>query len=134
MAYVENEYLGGRKARLWTYMILMVVLVIGAVVVNFAVKNPDLAQKGVESFMGLPRWAFPMLGFLVGIAIYWLGLRIETDWPEALGAFLISSSVAAGQFLFGWQKFAFGGLWVVPYAIPLLIFVILMMAGTAKSK
>ena len=134
MVYVENEYLGGRKAKLWTYMILMALLVIGAVIVNFAVKNPDLAAKGVESFVGLPRWAFPILGLLAGIGIYWVGLKIETDWPELLGAFLIAGSVAAGEFLIGWHTFAFGGLAVVPYAIPLLVLVALMMAGIAKSR
>jgi len=134
MANVENEYMGGRKAKLWTYMILMTVLVIGAVIVNFAVNDPELAMKGVKSFMGMPRWAFPMIGILVGIGVFWLGLKIETDWPEAVGAFLISGSVAAGEFLVGWQKFVFGGMAVVPYAIPILVFVILLMVGIVKSK
>jgi hypothetical protein len=134
MANAESEYMGGRKAKLWTYLILMLGLVIGAVIVNFAVKDPELAKKGVESFMGLPRWAFPIIGILVGTAVYWLGLKIETDWPEAVGAFLISGSVAAGEFLIGWQKFAFGGMAVVPYAIPILVFVILLMVGIVKSK
>ena len=42
MANVETEYMGGRKAKLWTYLILMIVLVIGAVIVNLAIKDPEL--------------------------------------------------------------------------------------------
>ncbi|OFW51252.1 MAG: hypothetical protein A2146_00645 [Actinobacteria bacterium RBG_16_67_10] len=134
MANAESEYMGGRKAKLWTYMILMIVLVSGAVIVNFAVRDPELAKKGVESFLGMPRWAFPSIGVLVGLGVYWIGLKIETDWPEAVGAFLIAGSVAAGEFLIGWQKFAFAGMVVVPYAIPILVFVILLMVGIVKSK
>jgi hypothetical protein len=134
MGYAENQYMGGPKARLWTYLIMMVALVVGAVAINFAIKNPDLAEKGIESFLGMPRWAFPVLGILVGILVYWAGLKIETDWPEALGALLIAGSVAALELLVGWKKFALGGLIVLPYAIPALIFGILMMNGIMKSR
>jgi hypothetical protein len=134
MANVETEYMGGRKARLWTYMILMLVLVVGAVIVNFVIKDPALAKQGVHKFLGMPRWAFPICTGLLGVLVFWVGLKIETDWPEALGAFLISGSVAAGEFLFGWHKFALGGLSVIPYVIPLLIFFILLMVGMVKSK
>ena len=134
MANVETEYMGGRKAKLWTYMILMVVLVLGAVIVNLVIKDPAMAKEGVNKFLGLPRWVFPVLVGLVGIGIYWLGLKIETDWPEALGAFLIAGSVAAGEILLGWDKFALGGLAVVPYVIPLFIFVVLLMVGMVKSR
>jgi hypothetical protein len=134
MANVETEYMGGRKARLWTYMILMVVLVVGAVIANLVIKDPALAKEGVHRFLGMPRWAFPVIGVVLGSLLFWMGLKIETDWPEALGAFLISGSLAAGEFLIGWDKFALGGLAVVPYVIPLLVFFILLMVGMAKSR
>ena len=134
MANIENEYMGGRKAKLWTYMILMIVLVLGAVVVNLVIKDPELAKQGVRSFLGLPRWVFPVIGGLVGLGLFWIGLKIETDWPEAVGAFLVAGSLAAGEILIGWQKFALGGMAVVPYIIPILVFVILLMVGMVKSR
>jgi hypothetical protein len=75
-----------------------------------------------------------VLGIIVGALVYWAGLKIETDWPEAIGAFLIAGSVALGQVLLGWSRFAFGGMVVIPYAIPALVFVILMMNGIMKSR
>jgi hypothetical protein len=132
--YAENQYLGRRKSRLWTYMIAAFGLVVGAVAINLAIANPELAQKGIETFFGLPRWAFPIIGVAVGAIVFRLGLHIEADWPEALGALMVAGSVAAGQVLFGWNKLAFGGLVLLPYAIPVVIFLALMMMGTARSK
>jgi hypothetical protein len=132
--YAENQYLGRRKSRLWTYMIAALGLVVGAVAINLAIANPELAQKGIETFFGLPRWAFPIIGVFVGAIVFRVGLHIEADWPEALGALLVAASVAAGQVLFGWNKLALGGLVLVPYAIPVVIFLAMMMIGTARSK
>jgi hypothetical protein len=134
MQQVENEYLGGRKAKLWTYIILLGVLVLGVVVVNFAWKNPKLAESGIESFLGLPSWVFPIVSGVIGILIFWLGLKIESDWPEALGALLIAGSVAAAEILVGWNLFALGGLVVVPYVIPIVTFLILLAIGMNKSR
>jgi len=134
MAQVETEYMGGRKAKIWTYLILMIVLVVVALIANLAFKDPEMAKKGVKSFLGMPSWAFPVLGIVVGSGVYYMGLKIETDWPEAIGAFLISGSVAAGEFMIGWSKFALGGMAVVPYLIPILVFVVLLMVGMVKSR
>jgi hypothetical protein len=51
-----------------------------------------------------------------------------------VGALLVAASVAAGQVLFGWNKLALGGLILVPYAIPVVVFLAMMMMGTARSK
>ena len=131
---VENEYMGGRKAKLWTYIILLGVLIAGVLVVNFAWKNPELAESGIDSFLGLPSWVFPIITAVVGILVFWLGLKIESDWPEALGALLIAGSVAAGEIMIGWNTFALGGLVVVPYVIPILTFLILLAIGMNKSR
>jgi hypothetical protein len=131
---VENEYMGGRKAKLWTYIILLGVLIAGVLVVNFAWKNPELAETGIDSFLGLPSWVFPIITAVVGILVFWLGLKIESDWPEALGALLIAGSVAAGEIMIGWNTFALGGLVVVPYVIPILTFLILLAIGMNKSR
>ncbi len=131
---VENEYMGGKKAKLWTYIILLGVLVLGVVVVNFAWKNPKLAESGIESFLGLPAWVFPIITGVIGLLVFWLGLKIESDWPEALGALLIAGSVAAGEIMVGWNTFALGGLMVVPYVIPVVTFLILLAIGMNKSR
>ena len=131
---VENEYMGGRKAKLWTYIILLGVLIAGVLVVNFAWKNPELAETGIDSFLGLPSWLFPIITAILGILVFWLGLKIESDWPEALGALLIAGSVAAGEIMIGWNTFALGGLVVVPYVIPILTFLILLAIGMNKSR
>jgi hypothetical protein len=131
---VENEYMGGRKAKLWTYIILLGVLIAGVLVVNFAWKNPELAESGIESVLGLPSWLFPIITAVIGILVFWLGLKIESDWPEALGALLIAGSVAAGEIMIGWNTFALGGLVVVPYVIPIVTFLILLAIGMNKSR
>ena len=129
---VEREFMGKGRSRVWTYLILMVILVGIAVLVNVVWKNPTAAQEGVKSFFGLPSWALATVAFLVGAILFWLGLKMETDWPEALGAFLIAGSVAAFEMIVGWNKFELG-LVVVPYLIPIAVFAILLMYGMKKS-
>lgn len=129
---VEKAYLGRSRARLWTYAILAVVLLLGAIIANAAFSNPEVAKDGVESFLGLPGWILAVVTFVAGAAIYWIGLKVETDWPEFLGAFLIAASVAALEFIVGWNHFELG-LVVLPYVIPLAVFVVLLMVGMKKS-
>jgi hypothetical protein len=129
----EREFLGGQKGKMWTYLILMVVLVAIAIVINLVWKNPTAAREGFNHFLGLPAWALATTALLVGLIIYWLGLKIETDWPEAIGAFLISASITWFEFIVGWNKFALGGLVVLPYIIPVLTFALLLVYGMKKS-
>jgi len=128
----EKAFLGKHRDKVWTYLILMGVLVGLVILVNVVWKNPDAARDGVKSFVGLPAWALATIGFLVGAIIFWLGLKVETDWPEALGAFMMSASVAAFEFIAGWSKFELG-LVVTPYLIPILMFVVLLAYGMKKS-
>ena len=130
----EREFMGRKKAKLWTYLIFGTLLVLGVLLANFALMNPDLTRRSVDNFLGLPFWAFPVIAGVAGVLIYMLGLRIETDWPEALGALLIAGSVAWAEFLIGWDRFVVGGLAVTPYAIPLLTFLGLLMMGIVKSR
>jgi hypothetical protein len=129
----EREFMGGRKSKLWTYLILMVVLVVIAIVVNLTFNNPTMMKEGVKSFFGLPGWALAAITFVLGAVIFWLGLKIETDWPEAIGAFLIAASVLAFEVIIGWSRFDVGGLFVLPYILPVAVFVILLMIGMKKS-
>ncbi len=136
MAEHPETELGTRsyRSRMWTYLLAAAVLVVAAVGVNFAFNNPEAARKGFTAVMGLPRWAFPVLGAALGAVVYWIGLRVETDAPEAIGAALIAGSIAGGEFLLGWKRFELGGLQVVPYLIPTVAFVALMMVAMTRSK
>ncbi|HTE51377.1 MAG TPA: hypothetical protein VK698_10970 [Kofleriaceae bacterium] len=134
MQQAENEYLGGKKSKVWTYIILLVFLIVAVVVANFAWTNPEAARTGLHSIAGLPPWAFPILTAVVGLLLFWLGLKIESDWPEAIGAMLIAGSVAFGEILIGWTRFAVGGMVVVPYIIPIVLFLVLLGIGVSRSR
>ena len=128
----EREFMGGQKSKMWTYLILMLLLVAIVLVINLVWKNPTAASHGFHQFLGLPAWALATVALLVGLIIYWLGLKIETDWPEAIGAFFISGAVAAFELVIGWNKLSFG-LVVIPYLIPLLVFALLLMYAMRRS-
>ncbi len=122
------------KGRVWTYLIVGCVLVVGALVANFAMKNPELAHKGIDTIAGLPSWAFPAGAAGIGALLYWIGLKIETDWPEYLGAAMIAGSILTGEILLGWSKFELGGVALIPYAIPALALILLLMFANAKTR
>ncbi len=130
---VEREFMGKGRSKVWTYLILMVLLVVAVIVINVVWINPGAASAGLKSFFGLPSWALATITFLVGAIIFWVGLKMETDWPEAIGAFLIASSIAWFEIIAGWNRFALGGIIVIPYVIPLAAFAILLMYGMRKS-
>jgi hypothetical protein len=130
---VEKEFMGKGRAKVWTYLILMIVLVIIAVVVNAVWNDPTSAREGIGSFLGLPSYTLALVLFLVGSLIFWLGLKMETDWPEGIGAFLITAAVTWGEFIIGWSKFDIGGLFVIPYLIPILVFATLLIYAMKRS-
>ncbi|MBZ0235831.1 MAG: hypothetical protein K8M05_26115 [Deltaproteobacteria bacterium] len=129
----EKEFLGGRKGKMWTYLIFLGVLIVGALVANLALSNPTIAKEGVKGFFGLPSWALALVTFIIGASIFWVGLKVETDWPEALGAFLVAGSIIAGEIMIGWDRFNVGGLFVVPYLLPVAVFLVMLMYGMKKS-
>lgn len=131
---METQYLGGGKAKVWTYLILAVVLLVGVVIANFALTNPQTAKNGFDMFLGLPSWAFPTIALVTGILVYWLGLKIETDWPEGVGAAMVAGAIAAGELMIGWEKFELGGMVVLPYVLPLLVFLGMMGYSVVKSR
>ena len=122
------------KGKMWTYLIFMGVLIGLVVLINVVWKNPVRAQEGLKHFLGLPASVLATVAFLAGAVIFWLGLKIEPDWPEAIGGFLISGSIAWFEIIVGWKKFDFGGLVVIPYLIPLVVFVLLLMYAARASK
>jgi hypothetical protein len=130
---VEKEFMGKGRAKVWTYLILMIVLVLAAVVINVVWNDPHSAREGIGSFLGLPSYTLALVLFLVGAIIFWLGLKMETDWPEGIGAFMITAAVTWGQFIIGWSKFDIGGLFVIPYLIPILTFAALLIYAMKRS-
>ena len=134
MAHIEKEFLGGKKSKMQTYLIFGVLLVIAVVVGNLAFNDPDSAKNGVDKFLGLPSWAFPLIMVLVGAAIFWVGTKLETDWPEAIGALLIAAAVFILEIMVGWDTFAPAGIFVLPYLIPIAVFFGLLFYGLQKSK
>jgi hypothetical protein len=128
----EQQSTGTGRSKAWTYLILMVVFVAIVLVVNLVVLDPGSARAGLHRFFGMPSWALATICFLVGALIFWIGLKVETNWPELIGAFLITLSVFAFELIIGWHKLTFG-VAVIPYVIPLVVFAILMMYGMRKS-
>ncbi|MCB9570027.1 MAG: hypothetical protein H6710_22870 [Myxococcales bacterium] len=122
------------KSRMWSWLLLGLVLVIGVVIANFAVKNPELADQGMDAVLGLPAWAFPTIGGALGLVIFWIGLKVESDWPEAIGALLVAGSVTAGEVLVGWSSFELFGVAAIPYALPVVVFIVMLMIGLSRSK
>jgi peptidoglycan/LPS O-acetylase OafA/YrhL len=122
------------KSRKWTYLIVGVVIILGAVVANFAMNNPELAKQGVDTIAGLPSWAFPAGAAALGALLFYVGLKLEADWPEYLGSALVAGSIVGAEVLLGWSNFEFGGIVVIPYAIPALVLIVLLMISNAKTK
>lgn len=130
---VEREFLGKGRSKIWTYLILMVLLVAVVLIVNLVWLDPGRASSGLKSFVGMPSWALATITFLAGAIVFWLGLKMETDWPEAIGAFLISSAVVWAELIVGWHKLEVGGVVVIPYVLPLAVFAVLLIYGMKKS-
>jgi hypothetical protein len=131
---VEQEYMGGSKARVWTYVILAGLLLVGLLVANFAWENPEDARAAIDGFLGLPGWALVGIVAVVGLLVFWLGTKIEADWPEAVGALMIAGAVLSAEMMVGIDKFKIAGMGFMPYFIPLFVFVILFGIGMIKSK
>ncbi|MCA9720198.1 MAG: hypothetical protein H6713_03020 [Myxococcales bacterium] len=117
-----------------TWLLLGLVLAVGVVVANFAISNPDVAKNGMDAFMGLPSWAFPTIAGVAGLVVYLLGLRVATNWPEAVGALLVSGAVVFAEILFGWNNFAVGGVAAIPYVLPIVVFLGMLLFAVTRSR
>lgn len=132
MARVEVEARSSRS-KAWTYMIVAIGLLAAIVLVNAVLSNPGAAKHSLERVAGLPGWALTAAVAALGALIFWAGLKVEADWPEHLGAFLIAGATAAAEILIGWNRFEVGGLVVLPYIIPPLVLVVLYIVAMGKS-
>jgi hypothetical protein len=129
---VEKAYMGKSRAKMWTYVFVAVLVLTVAIIANLVMKNPEAAKTGVKEFAGLPTWLLATIIGVVGVGIYWVGLKVETDWPEFVGAGMVAGSIVVFEFVIGWKRIEMG-LIVLPYIIPLAVFVLMMIIGMKKS-
>lgn len=122
------------RAKRWTYLIVGVLLFLLFVILNYAVGNWEDAKKAIQGFLGLPGWLYPIIVAGVGLLIFWFGTKIEADWPEVVGAGMISLAVAVGEIMIGWTKFALGGMSIMPILIPIAVFLIFLVVGMLKTR
>lgn len=131
---IEHEYFGGSKSRVWTFLILGTLLLVGLLAAEAAWQNPDQARAALHGFLGMPGWTLAGITAGVGLLIFYLGLKIEADWPEALGAAMISAAFLSGEIMLGLDHFELGRLALMPFILPLLLFATLFGVGMVKSK
>jgi hypothetical protein len=132
MTRVEVEARSTRS-RAWTYMIVALGLIGAVVLINVVFSDPAAAKHTAERLFGLPGWALVAIVAVVGLLIFWAGLKVEADWPEHLGALLLAGATAAAEILVGWHQFEIGGLVVIPYLLPPLVLVVLYIVAMEKS-
>jgi len=132
MAEHETEW--EHKDKMWTYLIFMFLFVGIIIAINVVWKNPSGAESAFKDFLGLPSYVLALVLLLLGALVFWVGLKMEPDWPEALGAAMIAGSIAWCEKIVGWSHFDFGGLVVIPYLIPLFVFVLLLMYAVRNSR
>jgi hypothetical protein len=130
----EHDFLGKHRDKMWTYFILLAMLIGIVIVLNVVWKNPEGASNGVKTFVGLPGWALALVLFVVGALLYILGLKVEPDWPEAIGAFCIAAAATWFEIIIGWSKFDLGGMFVIPYLVPVVIFLGMLMYAIRHSR
>jgi hypothetical protein len=130
----EHETEWEHKDKMWTYLIFLFLLVGIVVLVNVVWKNPSAVGSSLKSFMGLPGWLLATIMAFVGGLIFWVGLKMEPDWPEAVGAFFVAGAITWLELIVGWSKFDFGGLVVVPYLIPVVVFVLMLVYAVRNSR
>ncbi len=123
-----------QKGKVWTYLIALAVLVALVVLINLVWKAPARAEEDFKHFLGLPAPILATILFVVGALTFWGGLKVEPEWPEALGAFLIAAAIAWFEYIFGWKRFDLGGLIVVPYLIPIVTFLLLLAYAMKRGK
>ena len=134
MSKHEHETEWEHKDKMWTYLIFIFLFVGIVVVVNVVWKNPSAVGSSLKSFLGLPGWLLAIVLAAIGALIFWLGLKMEPDWPEAVGAVLIAAAITWLELIVGWNKFDIGGLVVIPYLIPVIVFVLLLVYAVRNSR
>ena len=133
MAGRESRLMANLRNKLWSILIVGATLVVAFVLLRYAVMSPDKAKAGYKTIAGMPGWAVPIIMILAGAGIFWLGLKVRSDWPEIIGAGLIAGAVGVVELMIGWQKFAIGSSFT-PIIIPAIVFVALIFFSQARSR
>ena len=133
MAHYESRFMANIRSKFWSLIIVGGGLVLLFVLVRYAIMSPDKAKGGFKTLAGLPGWSWPIIMGAVGAVVFWLGLKVRSDWPEVLGAGLIAGAVGAAELMIGWKTFSFG-ISFLPILIPIGVFVILILLGNMPSR
>ena len=133
MAGRESRFMANIRNKLWSILIIGVLLVGAFVLLRYVIMSPDKARAGYSTIAGLPGWATPIIMSLIGAGLFWVGLRIRSDWPELIGSGLIAGAVGVTEMKIGWHKFAIGSSFT-PILIPAAVFVVLVIVGQIRSR
>ncbi len=133
MAGRESRLMANLRNKLWSILIVLGTLVLAFVLLRYAVMSPAKAKAGYSTIVGMPSWLAPIVMTLLGAGIFWLGLKVRSDWPEIIGAGLIAGAVGVTEMLIGWQKFAIGSSFT-PIIIPAIVFVALILFSQTRSR
>lgn len=129
----ESRFMANIRNKLWSILIVGVVLVLAFVLLRYVIMSPDKAKAGYDTIVGLPGWLTPIIMIFIGAGLFWLGLKIRNDWPEVLGAGLIAGAVGVMELKIGWQKFAIGSSFT-PILIPAAVFIVLIIFSQIRSR
>jgi hypothetical protein len=133
MAGRESRFMANIRNKLWSILIVGGTLVLAFVLLRYVVMSPDKAKVGYHTIAGLPGWATPIIMVALGAGIFWMGLKVRSDWPEILGAGLIAGAVGVTEMKIGWHYFAIGSSFT-PILIPAVVFVLLIIFSQMRSR
>ncbi len=133
MSNRESRLMANLRNKIWSIAIVGGTLVLAFVLLRYIVMSPDKAKAGYSTIAGLPGWLTPIIMVALGAGIFWLGLKVRSDWPEILGAGLIAGAVGVTEMMIGWHKFAIGSS-LTPILIPAAVFVALIIFSQMRSR
>lgn len=129
----ESRFMANIRSKLWSILIVGGALVGVFILLRYVLMSPSKAAAGYDTIMGLPGWLTPIVMIVAGAVVYWLGLKVRSDWPEVLGAGLIAGGVGVTEMKIGWHKFAIGSSFT-PILIPAAIFIVLIFMAQVRSR
>ncbi|MFH2009773.1 MAG: hypothetical protein ABI333_24475 [bacterium] len=133
MAHRESRFMANIRSKFWSILIVGVVLVLAFVLLRYVIMSPDKAKVGYSTIAGMPGWLTPIIMMALGAVVFWLGLKVRSDWPEVLGSGLIAGGVGVAEMKIGWQKFAIGSSFT-PVLIPAVLFIVLIFIAQVRSR
>jgi len=133
MSRRESRLMANIRNKLWSILIVGGTLVLAFALLRYVIMSPDKAKAGYSTIVGMPSWLTPIVMILAGAGIFWLGLKVRSDWPEIIGAGLIAGALGVTELMIGWHKFAIGSSFT-PVIIPVAVFVVLILFSQMRSR